>query len=67
MFYDTPVETPIEDLEVIEEENVVPETKTDEVPLEQDSNIEKPNAIIDNTDDDKPDPETDNEGQTLLF
>tara|TARA_B100000809_G_scaffold266700_1_gene330840 strand:+ start:2128 stop:4833 length:2706 start_codon:yes stop_codon:yes gene_type:complete len=67
LFYDTPVETPIEDLEVIEEENVVPETKTDEVPLEQDSNIEKPNAIIDNTDDDKPDPETDNEGQTLLF
>jgi topoisomerase-4 subunit A len=67
LFYDSPDKIPIEDLEVVEEETLVAETKTDAIPLEQDSNTEKSNTVIDNSDDDKPAPETDDEGQTLLF
>jgi hypothetical protein len=37
------------------------------IPLEPGSNNEKHNTIIENSDDEKPEPETDDEGQTLLF
>ena len=67
LFYESPAETLIEDLEVVEEETLLAETKTDAIPLEPGSNNEKSNTIIDNSDDDKPEPETDDEGQILLF
>jgi len=67
LFYDSPAETPIEELEVIEEENVVADTKTDDASVEKDLNTEKPKTNIDDKDDDKPDPEINGEGQTLLF
>lgn len=67
LFYESPAETLIEDLEVVEEETLLAETKTDAIPLEPGSNNEKHNTIIENSDDEKPEPETDDEGQTLLF
>ena len=67
LFYESPAETLIEDLEVVEEETLLAETKIDAIPLEPGSNNEKSSTIIGNSDDDKPEPETDNEGQTLLF
>ena len=67
LFYESPAETLIEDLEVVEEETLLAETKTDAIPLEPGSNNEKSNTIIDSSDDDKPEPETDDEGQILLF
>ena len=67
LFYESPAETLIEDLEVVEEETLLAETKIDAIPLEPGSNNEKSSTIIGNSDDDKPEPETDDEGQTLLF
>jgi len=67
LFYEFPAETLIEDLEVVAEETLLAETKIDAIPLEPGSNNEKSSTIIDNSDDDKPEPETDDEGQTLLF
>ena len=67
LFYESPAETLIEDLEVVEEETLLAETKIDAIPLEPGSNNEKSSTIIGNSDDDKPEPETDGEGQTLLF
>jgi len=67
LFYESPAETLIEDLEVVEEETLLAETKTDAIPLEPGSNNKKHNTIIENSDDEKPEPETDDEGQTLLF
>ena len=67
LFYEFPAETLIEDLEVVAEETLLAETKIDTIPLEPGSNNEKSSTIIDNSDDDKPEPETDDEGQTLLF
>lgn len=67
LFYESPAETLIEDLEVVEEETLLAETKIDAIPLKPGSNNEKSNTFIDSSDDDKPEPETDGEGQTLLF
>ena len=67
LFYESPAETLIEDLEVVEEETLLAETKIDTIPLKPGSNNEKSNTFIDSSDDDKPEPETDGEGQTLLF
>ena len=67
LFYESPAETLIEDLEVVEEETLLAETKIDAIPLEPGSNNEKSSTIIGNSDDDKPEPETDDEGQILLF
>ena len=67
LFYDSPDQTPIEDMEVVEEETVLVETKIDELPLEQDSITEIPDAKKEELNDKAPDPETDGKGQTFLF
>ena len=54
-------------MEVVEEETVLVETKIDELPLEQDSITEIPDAKKEELNDKAPDPETDGKGQTFLF
>ncbi len=67
LFYESPAETLIEDLEVVEEETLLAETKIDAIPSAPGSANEKSNIIIDNSEDDNPEPETNDKGQTLLF
>jgi topoisomerase-4 subunit A len=67
LFYESPDQTPIEDMEVVEEETVLAETKIDELPLEQDSNTEISDAKKEELNDKAPDPETDGKGQIFLF
>lgn len=67
LFYESPAETLIEDLEVVEEETLLAETKIDAIPSTPGSTNEKSNIIIDNSEDDNPEPETNDKGQTLLF
>ena len=67
LFYESPDQTPIEDMEVVEEETVLVETKIDELPLEQDSITEITDAKKEELNDKAPDPETDGKGQTFLF
>tara|TARA_B100000497_G_scaffold94268_1_gene105643 strand:- start:8762 stop:11467 length:2706 start_codon:yes stop_codon:yes gene_type:complete len=67
LFYESPAETLIEDLEVVEEETLLAETKIDAIPSAPGSTNQKSNIIIDNSGDDNPEPETNDKGQTLLF
>ena len=67
LFYESPDQTPIEDMEVVEEETVLAETKINELPLEQDSNTEISDAKKEELNDKAPDPETDGKGQIFLF
>ena len=67
LFYESPAEILIEDLEVVEEETLLAETKIDAIPSAPGSANEKSNIIIDNSEDDNPEPETNDKGQTLLF
>ena len=67
LFYESPDQTPIEDMEVVEEETVLAETKINALPLEQDSNTEISDAKKEELNDKAPDPETDGKGQIFLF
>lgn len=67
LFYESPAEILIEDLEVVEEETLPAETKIDAIPSAPGSTNEKSNTIIDNSEDDNQEPETNDDGQTLLF
>ena len=67
LFYDSPDQTPIEDMEVVEEETVLIATKIDDLPLEQNSNTETSDIKKEELNDEAPNPETNGEGQTFLF
>ena len=66
LFYEVPSETPLEELEVVEEENLIVETASEDT-NNKNSNSETPKKNVDINKDQKPDPEIDDEGQTLLF